>query len=1276
MPDPDRAMLEALFERACELPPSRWGEFLEAECPDERLRARVMELLDHDATAADSFLAGPDAQGLHKPGDVIGRYRLERPLGAGGFGEVWLAEQRTPVRRPVALKIVKPGMDTRELVARFELERQTLASLDHPSIAKVFDAGATPRGRPFFVMEYVPGKPITQYCDERGLGVDERLGLFLEVCAGVQHAHQKGVIHRDLKPSNLLMRDSEGGAAPVIIDFGIAKAIESGLGVGAGGAGGTAAMTRTGAGVMLGTPEYMSPEQAALPGSARPDTRSDVYSLGVVLYELLVGAAPFRRARTAGPEELRRRIMEDSPTRPSSRVMEVVEGGTPTPAPAGRTRRALRDRLKGDLDWIILRAMEKDPARRYASIAEFGADIRRHLAHEPVLAGPPGVRYRAAKFIRRHRAAAVSVGVITVMLVAATTVSSRLALSEARQRRIAETSLSLSERRAALASLAAAGAALKDENQPLALQNLESVPEAMRGWEWRHLRYLADRSLFTLEPHDGPASIAFEPGGERAYTLDSRGVLRSWSLADGRKLSQVTLSGDPGTLVGVDEAAGVALTCTSTQAAQGYGLSGGAALWTVPLGSVPGIVPGAGKAVGMSRGAGLVEIDLATGSVRVISAGTPLRNALTVDPTGTRAVAHNYADVAILSLADGRTLGLIEDIETGWVRRDGEWRLWGFTSSAPGVGVPVVYDEAFTHKTPLRYPTTGNEALFGVSRDTDRAIALVSQRLRLMHEGMPDAMVPLYRHGTVNTWAKFDPTGRYVVSTSGDGRVFVWDAQASDASRVSRAREFPGRVCAVAPDGTRTARGGWGEVSLWSADTGEIVWRNVFSRRGVTTIAWSPDSGLIVVGVERGTVAVLDAASGRVVQSGRTPFAPVAIAVERGGERVYAASAAGELVMLEAGPEGWSVTALERTGRPPVVTLALSADGARLAALADRGSTQDAALDVYDVAPGRAPGLRWSRPSSSTSGRALAFSPDGRSLWAASEGELVLVRYDSATGEALGRYEDAVAPLTAVAEHPDGRRVAALSADETLRIWDTATGDTMAVLSAGGGVDVRFTPDGADLVITTNDRPGVVLETRAGPSAERLAARRAMDLAEWAKTPMLPLTVAQRRLDAANEPEAVKALARTYLERMGTSANWANSEAWRIVLEPTRTASEYALALENITAAAELFPNDFAIENTRALVMARLGRWEDALAAVRTSDELAARSGRTDDHLNRAVAVMALVRLGRLDEARAELARMEALVAKRPGIERQEAKILDEARAALAGLGVGSAGGG
>ena len=385
-----------------------------AEAPD--LRGHVEALLrahERGEHLLDRPIAGePNPTGHYvakeRPGVMIaGRYKLLEEIGEGGMGTVWVAEQTEPVRRKVALKLVKAGMDSKSVLARFEAERQALAVMDHPHIAKVFDGGLTEAGRPFFAMEYVKGVPITDYCEAARLTVPQRLQLFVQVCQAVQHAHQKGIIHRDLKPSNILVAPYDDIAVPKVIDFGLAKAMHQAL---------TERTLHTAHETVLGTPLYMSPEQAQL-NNLDVDTRSDLYSLGVLLYELLTGTTPLEKQRfkEAAWDEVRRIIREEQPPRPSTRLSSATT--LPSLAAGRQTEPARLTRLvRGELDWIVMKALEKDRARRYETATGFAADVQRYLDGDPVLAAPPSARYRLEKLIRRHKGQFIAAGLVLLAL--------------------------------------------------------------------------------------------------------------------------------------------------------------------------------------------------------------------------------------------------------------------------------------------------------------------------------------------------------------------------------------------------------------------------------------------------------------------------------------------------------------------------------------------------------------------------------------------------------------------------------------------------------------------------------------------------------------------------------------------------------------------------------------------------------------------------------------------------------------------------------------------
>jgi tetratricopeptide (TPR) repeat protein len=434
-----------LLERALALSPDQRPAFMNQACPsDQALRGEIEALLASSDNVRTSFLESPpldkfggDGDSASEPectlrdGQVFAeRFQLMRKLGEGGMGQVWLAEQTSPVRRPVAVKLIRAGMYDESVVKRFQAERQALAMMDHPAIAKVFDAGATPLGQPYFVMEYVPGLAITEYCDRKKLKIADRLELFIRACEGVQHAHQKAIIHRDLKPANILVVENDGKPVPRIIDFGLAKATMPQMD-------GETLFTQVGH--FVGTPGYMSPEQAD-PNVKGIDTRTDVYSLGAVLYVLLAGSQPLdiKAGEKLQLDELLRRLREEEPPSPSVKVSGDRETSSATAEARGTEPRQLVSLLRGDLDWITMKALEKNRSRRYGSASEFAADIKRYLNHEAVQAVPPSLAYRTRKFARRYRVALATTSAFALVLLVAAIVSVREGFRANREAAVAE----------------------------------------------------------------------------------------------------------------------------------------------------------------------------------------------------------------------------------------------------------------------------------------------------------------------------------------------------------------------------------------------------------------------------------------------------------------------------------------------------------------------------------------------------------------------------------------------------------------------------------------------------------------------------------------------------------------------------------------------------------------------------------------------------------------------------------------------------------------------
>ena len=563
------------FNEALELSGTTRDCYLEnLGAKDVNLRRRVEGLLRaHEA--AGVFLEGTPAHNLllesssdsptpkaawpapEKAGERIGRYRLLEQIGEGGCGVVYMAEQLEPVRRRVAFKIIKLGMDTRQVIARFEAERQALAMMDHPNIAKVLDAGVTESGRPFFVMELVRGVKITDFCDQNNVPTPERLRLFAKVCQAIQHAHQKGIIHRDIKPSNLLVTVNDGEPVPKVIDFGIAKATQGRL---------TDQTLFTAFEQFVGTPAYMSPEQAVMT-SLDIDTRSDIYSLGVLLYELLTGTTPFvqKDLLSSGLEEMRRTIREKEPIRPSTRLSTMA--GAELALVATRQRLEppkLLHVIKGDLDWIVVKCLEKDRARRYETANGLAQDVERYLANEPIVARPPSNLYRFKKLVRRNKIVVAAVSAVVLALLIGLGISTwefiqkskaeheqdhlrqtaeKAQANEAQLRQLAETQELASRKRAYAADMSLLQKALADNNLARAQELLNRQRPAagqkdLRGWEWRYFwQFCQSDQVFTLcQRSNSIISLSFSADGKLLAVGTWLGEVTVWDLATRQRI--------------------------------------------------------------------------------------------------------------------------------------------------------------------------------------------------------------------------------------------------------------------------------------------------------------------------------------------------------------------------------------------------------------------------------------------------------------------------------------------------------------------------------------------------------------------------------------------------------------------------------------------------------------------------------------------------------------------------------------------------------------------
>ena len=964
--------------------------------------------------------------GATSAGAVVGPYHLLQLAGEGGMGEVWIAEQKEPVRRRVALKVIRAGMDTREVVARFTAERQALALMDHPAIAKVFDAGSTAEGRPYFVMEYVPGMAITEYCDRHKLTLRERLELFARVCEGVQHAHRKAIIHRDLKPSNILVSEVDGKPMPKIIDFGVAKATAQRL---------TAGTMLTRLGTVIGTLEYMSPEQADS-GGEDIDTRADVYSLGVILYELLVGARPLDYGKLALADVLRRLREEDTP-RPSTKFRTAAADS----AAIARNRRTepatLTRQLRGDLDAITLKALEKDRARRYGSPSELAADLQRYLRDEPVSAGPATMMYRARKFVSKHRWWIAAAAVFVAMLVAGVAVSTWEAVraNRERDRAVTATHEANAQKFAAFASASMAEdpersiiLAMHAVNATMAFGQ-ESLPAAETAL---HAALMASRVRLTLHGHlDNVARVVFSPDGTVIATGSWDGTAKLWNAATGRQLE--TLPADPGRVV-----------------------------WAV------GFSPDGKRVVTGGSGKVAKVWDAATGRELGAFAGhaAPIMDAA-FHPDGKR-----------IATASGDGTVKLWDAET---RRE-----WLSLSAKGGVGCIVFSPDGARFLTCDRNgvtiwnTATGREvaALVGhqgavlraeFSPDGRRiATAGFDTTARVWDAASGRELVTFRGHRQSVRWVTFSPDGKRVASGGIDRTVRLWDA-ANGQELLMLRTGLSGAAClAFSPDGTRLAGTVNDVARLWDVSKQE----EVLAVRG-SAVAFSPDGSRLASGGRDSTATVWEVRSGRELLRLRGHDAAVTdVSYSRDGTRLATASDDGTARVWDAG-SGQEMVSL-RGHASGLTCVTFSLDGLRLAT-----SGLDKTVRVWDAGSGRE--LKTLRGLEDHVA-CVAFSPDGSRVVAASVDKKVMV-WDARDGHVVltWRAEKLNDYLATVALSPDGSRVAAAGGN-TVSIWEAATGKETRTFPAGRTrvSMVRFSPDARKLAVGTADGSAVVFDAESG----------------------------------------------------------------------------------------------------------------------------------------------------------------------------------------------------
>ncbi|MEZ6057199.1 MAG: protein kinase [Planctomycetaceae bacterium] len=1029
-------------------------------------------------------------------------FRLIKLLGSGGMGVVWLAEQDKPVKRRVALKLIKSEVPSKDVMVRFEAEKQALAMMDHPNIARVLDAGTTDDGRPYFVMELVEGVPITQYCDDNKLSVDERLKLFVPVCKAVQHAHQKGIVHRDLKPSNVLVTVVDGQPVPKVIDFGLAKAVEQNLML-------SDATLQTEFGKVVGTVQYMSPEQAELRGSESEDidTRTDVYSLGVMLYELLTGTTPLDKG-TLGQNALLKVlqiIREDAPPRPSSRLSSASYEANSAVSDLRNVHPArLQQILRGELDWVVMKALEKDRARRYQTANDLAQELTNYLTGVAVAARPPSAWYQLQKFANRNRVLVAAVLAVSVALVAGivgTTYgllranekaseaeiergkalgNEHLANLEKDKARSNEQRAIANEKRAVAAELHAEAESQRARDSEasakfqLAVARWEAgrardardllqeiPPEYRDNFEWRFCRRQFEGSDFTCYGHSQVVRrVAYSPNGTEVATASMDSTIKLWDARTGAEIK--TLRGQEGAVHQV------VFSPDGTHIASS-GSDRTIRIWDIRTGEITTKLEGhehyiltiaftsdGTQLLSASDKATIRRWDAASGQEMSKAEIRQNPTGGAFSPDGSRFLSFNNSGLILWDTAIGRE-----------IRRQANTRPYPISAvfSADGRHVAVachdtvtLWDSELTHSL---WTGDGKAGwIRGLDFSPDGTRLATSGGDRKAHiwdvETGVETMTFVGHSDAVNDVA-FSPDGARLATVSFGDALRLWDVRTG--ANVVSVRPHGSIVNGIvlSQDGNRLVSGGFDrKLKMTDVHTGAEIYsvNGHFngSAPGSHTVAWSPDEAYIAFGADDNTVKLIDARTGAELKSLAGHESNVCtVAFSPDSQRVISGSFDHTIRVWDVAAGQEVMTLIGHTGR--VNCVAISPDGTHIVS-----ACEDRTIRFWDAQSGKE---LMSLVGHEVNVVDIAFSPDGSQIATSSSDHTIRI-WDALTGASISRLNGHEAGVTGIAYSPDGSRIASTGFDRRLKLWDVPNGREIFTIHQGqyGAHGLTFSPDG------------------------------------------------------------------------------------------------------------------------------------------------------------------------------------------------------------------------